>query len=40
MVFVRSKNGISHSPKEHSDLEDCAAGATMMLAAALALTTA
>lgn len=40
MVFVRSKNGISHSPKEHSDLEDCAAGATMMLAAALDLTAA
>lgn len=37
MVFVRSRDGISHSSKEYSDIEDCAAGASLMLAAALDL---
>lgn len=27
MVFVRAKDGISHSPKEWSSKEDCAEGA-------------
>ncbi|KAJ9502459.1 hypothetical protein LTR96_005578 [Exophiala xenobiotica] len=30
MVFVRSKDGISHSPKEWSDKEDCAEGALVL----------
>jgi hydantoinase/carbamoylase family amidase len=37
MVFVRSAGGISHSPKEESSREDCAAGAELALAAALRL---
>lgn len=30
MVFVRAKDGISHSPKEWSDKEDCAEGALVL----------
>jgi allantoate deiminase len=30
MVFVRSKNGVSHSPDEWSSQEDCAAGAEVL----------
>ncbi|NNU92492.1 Zn-dependent hydrolase [Geobacillus sp. NFOSA3] len=30
MVFVRSKDGISHSPEEWSSKEDCAAGANVL----------
>ena len=37
MVFVRSEGGISHSPREKSSQEDCAAGAELLLAAALRL---
>jgi hydantoinase/carbamoylase family amidase len=37
MVFVRSRGGISHSPREHSDPSDCATGASLLLAAALDL---
>jgi N-carbamoyl-L-amino-acid hydrolase len=30
MVFVRAKDGISHSPKGWSDKEDCAEGALVL----------
>ncbi|WP_143414862.1 Zn-dependent hydrolase [Geobacillus sp. E263] len=30
MIFVRSKDGISHSPEEWSSKEDCAAGANVL----------
>ena len=30
MVFVRMKDGISHSPKEWSDKEDCAEGSLVL----------
>jgi hypothetical protein len=30
MVFVRAKDGISHSPKEWSSKEDCAEGALVL----------
>ncbi|TVY47795.1 N-carbamoyl-L-amino-acid hydrolase [Lachnellula occidentalis] len=35
MVFVRSKDGVSHNPAEYSRPEDCAAGAQMLLGAYL-----
>lgn len=37
MIFVRSRDGISHNPAEYSSPEDCAAGATVLLGAALRL---
>jgi allantoate deiminase len=30
MIFVRSKNGLSHNPDEWSSKEDCAAGAEVL----------
>ena len=30
MIFVRSKNGVSHNPDEWSSQEDCAAGADVL----------
>ncbi len=30
MIFVRSKNGVSHNPDEYSTKEDCAAGANVL----------
>ncbi|HXD66669.1 MAG TPA: M20 family metallo-hydrolase [Solirubrobacteraceae bacterium] len=40
MVFVPSRDGISHHPDEFSELEDCINGANVLLGAALALATA
>jgi beta-ureidopropionase / N-carbamoyl-L-amino-acid hydrolase len=37
MVFVPSRDGISHHPDEFSELEDCINGANVLLGAALAL---
>lgn len=37
MVFVRSRDGVSHSPREYSSPEDCALGAAAMGIAALEL---
>ncbi len=37
MVFVPSRDGISHHPDEFTDLEDCINGANVLLGAALAL---
>ena len=31
MIFIRSKDGISHNPKEWSDKEDLAKGAQVLL---------
>jgi N-carbamoyl-L-amino-acid hydrolase len=39
MIFVRNPTGVSHSPEEHADLEDCAAG-VRALARALAVLVA
>jgi allantoate deiminase len=30
MIFVRSKDGLSHNPDEYSSKEDCGAGATVL----------
>jgi allantoate deiminase len=30
MIFVRSKNGVSHNPGEWSSQEDCTAGGTLL----------
>ena len=30
MIFIRSKNGLSHNPNEYSSKEDCAAGAEVL----------
>jgi allantoate deiminase len=30
MIFVRSKDGVSHNPEEWSSKEDCAAGANVL----------
>jgi len=32
MLFVRNPTGVSHSPAEHADPEDCAAGVTALAA--------
>lgn len=40
MVFVPSRDGISHHPDEFTDLEDCINGANVLLGAALGLATA
>lgn len=37
MIFVRSKDGVSHSPKEWSTKEDCAAGANVLYHTVLCL---
>lgn len=37
MIFVRSKNGVSHHPAEWSDQEDCAAGANVLFHSVLKL---
>ena len=37
MVFIPSRDGISHHPDEHSDLQDCINGTNVLLGAALAL---
>jgi N-carbamoyl-L-amino-acid hydrolase len=37
MIFIPSRNGISHSPAEYSSPEDLATGANVLLQAALAL---
>ncbi|WP_018394983.1 Zn-dependent hydrolase [Bacillus sp. 37MA] len=39
MVFVRSKNGISHNPSEWSSEEDCGVGASILYETVLRLTT-
>ena len=38
MIFVPSHRGISHNPAEHTDVEDLAAGADVLLHVLLALT--
>lgn len=37
MIFVRSKDGISHNPKEWSSPEDCALGVDLLMHAAIRL---
>ena len=37
MIFVRSRDGISHNPKEWSSREDCEAGCNVLYSAVLAL---
>lgn len=37
MIFVRSRDGISHNPAEYSSPADCAAGAAVLLGATLRL---
>ena len=37
MIFVPSKDGISHNPNEHTDREDLVAGANVLLQSVLAL---
>ncbi len=40
MVFVPSRAGISHSPQEHTEWEDCVNGANVLLRAALRMAEA
>ena len=40
MIFVRSKDGISHNPDEYSSKEDCAAGANVLYNTVLKLANA
>lgn len=40
MIFVPSKDGISHNPNEHTDREDLVAGANVLLQSVLALDAA
>jgi allantoate deiminase len=35
MIFVRSRDGISHNPKEWSSPEDCEAGCKVLYSAVL-----
>ncbi len=37
MIFVRSKDGLSHNPDEYSSREDCAAGAEVLYRTLLGL---
>ena len=37
MIFIRSKDGVSHSPDEWSSKEDCTAGANVLYQATLDL---
>ena len=38
MIFVRSKDGVSHNPEEWSSKEDCTAGANVLYHTTLDLT--
>ena len=38
MVFVRNPTGVSHSPREHADESDCAAGVHALTAVVKELT--
>jgi N-carbamoyl-L-amino-acid hydrolase len=38
LIFVPSRNGISHAPEEHSDWEDIEKGANLMLQALVELS--
>ncbi len=40
MIFVRSKDGISHNPAEWSSQQDCAAGANVLYRTVLDLANA
>lgn len=40
MIFIPSRDGISHSPLEYSDWQDCVNGANVLLRAALSLAQA
>ena len=40
MIFVRSREGISHNPAEYSSKEDCAAGAEVLYRTLLKLADA
>jgi allantoate deiminase len=40
MIFVRSKDGVSHNPDEWSSQEDCATGANVLYWTALELAVA
>ena len=40
MIFVPSRDGLSHQPGEHTDWEDCVEGANVLLGAALELGSA
>jgi beta-ureidopropionase / N-carbamoyl-L-amino-acid hydrolase len=37
MLFVRNPTGVSHSPAEHADPDDCRAGVTALARAVRAL---
>jgi N-carbamoyl-L-amino-acid hydrolase len=39
MIFVPSKDGASHSPREFTEWEDCVNGANVLLQAVLRLAT-
>jgi N-carbamoyl-L-amino-acid hydrolase len=39
MIFVPSKDGASHSPREFTEWEDCVNGANVLLQTALRLAT-
>jgi N-carbamoyl-L-amino-acid hydrolase len=39
LIFIPSKNGISHSPEEHSDWADIEKGANLMLQVLIGLST-
>jgi N-carbamoyl-L-amino-acid hydrolase len=39
MIFVPSKDGASHSPREFTDWQDCVNGANVLLQAVLKLAT-
>jgi beta-ureidopropionase / N-carbamoyl-L-amino-acid hydrolase len=38
MLFVRNPTGVSHSPLEHADMDDCLAGVQALARVAEALT--
>ena len=37
MIFVRSKDGVSHNPNEWTDWDDCARGVEMLYRAVVEL---
>jgi N-carbamoyl-L-amino-acid hydrolase len=39
MIFIPSRDGISHSPLEYSEWDDCVNGANVLLRAALKMAT-
>jgi N-carbamoyl-L-amino-acid hydrolase len=39
MVFVRNPTGVSHSPLEHAEREDCLSGVTALAAVVADLAT-